>query len=163
VVRISIARRTVPRADVSREAILGFSFGGFIAQRLVAAAPERVSRLIVASGSVLPVPPEAFAGWTERSGRVAAEAAVWADASLTGPALTRAAALAGARANVWCPESLRGYLRRLSEVHFTAEWLRPYRAGVLPSPWPSDPVAALSAAGRPVLLHGEQDIAAGDI
>ena len=147
------------RLDAFRAAILGFSFGGFIAQRLVAAAPERVSRLIVASSSILPVPPDAFAGWTERSGRVAAEAAVWADGTLTGPALTRAAALAGARANVWRPESLPGYLRRLSDVHFTAEWLRPYRAGVLPSPWLSDPVAALSAAGRPMLLlHGEQDM-----
>ena len=145
--------------DVSRAAVLGFSFGGFIGQRLLAVAPERVSRLIVASSSVLPVPADAFAGWAERAERVAAEAAVWADATLTGPAFTRAAAMAGARANVWRPESLPGYLRRLSEVHFTVEWLRPYRAGVLPSPRLSDPLAALSAAGRPVLLlHGEQDM-----
>lgn len=33
---------------VARAAVLGFSFGGFIAQRLPAAAPERVTRLIVA-------------------------------------------------------------------------------------------------------------------
>lgn len=77
------------------------------------------------------MPVDAFAGWAERAERVAAEAAVWADATLTGPAFTRAAAAAGARANFWRPESLPGYLRRLSEVHFTAEWLRPYRAGVL--------------------------------
>jgi len=147
------------RLDISRAAVLGFSFGGFIAQRLLVAAPERVSRLIVASSSVLPVPPDAFAGWAERAERVAAETAVWADAMLTGPAFTRAAAMAGARANVWRPESLPDYLRRLSEVHFTAEWLRPYRAGMLPSPWLTDPIAGLSAAGRPVLLlHGEQDM-----
>lgn len=147
------------RLDVSRAAVLGFSFGGFIAQRLLAAAPERVSRLIVASSSVLPVPPDAFTGWAERAERVAAEAAAWADATLTGPAFTRAVAMAGARANVWRPESLPDYLRRLSQVHFTAEWLRPYRAGVLPSPWLADPIAALSAAGRPVLLlHGQQDM-----
>ncbi|HTS96056.1 MAG TPA: alpha/beta fold hydrolase [Streptosporangiaceae bacterium] len=73
--------------------------------------------------------------------------------------LTRAAATAGARANVWRAESLPGYLRRLSEVRFTAEWLRPYRAGVMPSPWLEDPLARLSAAGRPVLLlHGEKDM-----
>jgi pimeloyl-ACP methyl ester carboxylesterase len=143
----------------ARAAILGFSFGGLIGQRLLAAAPGRVSGLIVASSSVLPVPPDAFAGWAERDERVAAEAAVWADATLTGPAFTRAAAVAGARANVWRPESLPGYLRLLSEVHFTAEWLRPYRAGVMPSPWLSDGVAALSAAGRPVLLlQGEHDM-----
>jgi pimeloyl-ACP methyl ester carboxylesterase len=147
------------RLGILRAAVLGFSFGGFIAQRLLAAAPERVSRLIVASGSILPVPADAFAGWAERDERVAAEAAVWADATLTGPGFTRAAAMAGARANVWRPASLPGYLRRLSEIHFTAEWLRPYRAGVLPSPWLSDPVAALSASGRPtLLLHGAQDM-----
>ena len=140
-------------------AVLGFSFGGFIAQRLLVAAPERVRRLIVASSRVLPMPPDAFAGWAERDERVAAEAAVWADGTLTGPAFTRAAAMAGARANVWRPGSMPVYLQVLSEVHFTAEWLRPYRAGVLPSPWLSDPVAALSAAGRAVLLlHGEQDM-----
>jgi pimeloyl-ACP methyl ester carboxylesterase len=143
----------------ARAAVLGFSFGGLIAQRLLAAVPERVSRLVVASSSVLPVPPDAFAGWAERDERVAAEAAVWADATLAGPAFTRAAAVAGARANVWRPESLPGYLRLLSEVHFTAEWLRPYRAGVMPSPWLSDAVAALSAAGRPILLlQGEHDM-----
>lgn len=144
---------------VARAAILGFSFGGFIAQRLLAVAPERVSRLIVASSSILPVPPDAFAGWAEREERTKAETAIWTCATLVGPAFTRAAAVAGARANVWRPESLPGYLRRLSEIHFTAEWLRPYRAGVLPSPWLSDPVATLSAAGRPVLLlHGEHDM-----
>jgi len=140
-------------------AVLGFSFGGFIGQRLLAAAPGRVTRLIVASSSVLPVPAGAFTGWPERAERVAAEASVWADPALTGPALTRAAATAGARANVWRPESLPGYLRRLSEVRFTAEWLRPYRAGVMPSPWLEDPLARMSAAGRPVLLlHGEKDM-----
>lgn len=87
-----------------------------------------------------------------------AEAAVWADSTLSGPALTRAAAMAGAPANIWRPESLPGYLRRLSMIHFTAEWLRPYRA-VLPSPRLTDPVTGLSAARRPVLLlQGEKDM-----
>lgn len=144
---------------IARAAVLGFSYGGLIAQRLLAAAPERVTRLIVASSSVLPVPADAFSGWPERAERAAAEAAVWAGSTLSGPALTRAAAAAGARANVWRPEALPGYLRRLSLVHFTAEWLRPWRAGVLPSPRLADPVAELSAAGRPVLLlQGEKDM-----
>jgi pimeloyl-ACP methyl ester carboxylesterase len=145
--------------SIARAAVLGFSYGGLIAQRLLVAAPERVTRLIVASSNVLPVPADAFAGWPQRAERVAAEAAVWADSALSGPALTRAAAVARAPADVWRPEALPGYLRRLSMVHFTAEWLRPYRAGTLPSPRLADPVTELSAAGRPVLLlHGEHDM-----
>jgi pimeloyl-ACP methyl ester carboxylesterase len=144
---------------IARAAVLGFSYGGLIAQRLLVAAPERVTRLIVASSSVWPVPADAFADWPERADRVAAEAAVWADSTLSGPALTRAAAVARAPADVWRPEALPGYLRRLSMVHFTAEWLRPHRAGTLPSPQLADPVTELSAAGRPVLLlHGEHDM-----
>jgi pimeloyl-ACP methyl ester carboxylesterase len=144
---------------LARAAVLGFSYGGLIAQRLLAAAPERVTRLIVASSSVLPVPADAFTDRPERAERVAAEAAVWADTTLSGPALTRAAAVARAPADVWRPEARPGYLRRLSLVHFTAEWLRPHRAGILPSPRLADPVAELSAAGRPVLLlQGEHDM-----
>jgi len=52
---------------IARAAVLGFSYGGLIAQRLLAAAPERVTRLIVASSSVLPVPADAFAGWAGAS------------------------------------------------------------------------------------------------
>jgi pimeloyl-ACP methyl ester carboxylesterase len=145
--------------DVARAAVLGFSFGGLIAQRLLVAAPERVTRLVVASSSVPPVPDDAFTDWPQRAECVAAEAAVWADSTLTGPALTRAAAIAGAPANVWRPEARPGYLARLAEVHFTAEWLRPHRAGVMPSPWLRDGVTRLSATGRPVLLlQGAKDM-----
>jgi pimeloyl-ACP methyl ester carboxylesterase len=139
--------------------VLGFSYGGLIAQRLLVASPERVRRLIIASSSVLPVPADAFEGWEVRAERIAAEAAVWREASSSGPELTAAAALAGARANVWREESLPEYLRRLTQVRFTAEWLGPWRAGILPSPRLADPVAQINATGRPVLLlHGEQDM-----
>lgn len=143
--------------------VLGFSYGGLVAQRLVATtrerAPGRVRRLMVASSSVPPVPPDAFADWPEREARRAAEAAVWARGDADGPALTRAAALAGAPANVWTDAGLRDYVRRLDGVHFTGEWLRPWRAGTLPSPRLADPVAELAAADVPVLLlHGEHDM-----
>ena len=117
-----------PRIDV-----LGFSYGGLIAQRLVLAAPERVRRLVIASSSVLPVPPDAFDGWHEREERRAPEAAVWSGSSLSGPELTRAAAVAGAGANVWRPEVLPAYLDRLADVHFSGEWMRSWKAGALPT------------------------------
>lgn len=46
--------------------VLGFSYGGLLAQRLALAAPHRVRKLVIASSSVLPVPPGAFDGWAER-------------------------------------------------------------------------------------------------
>jgi pimeloyl-ACP methyl ester carboxylesterase len=144
---------------IARADVLGFSYGGMIAARLALAAPGRVRRLIVASASLLPVPPDAFAGWREREERQAAEAAVWSDPSLSGPDLARAAAIAGAPANVWRAEALPGYLQVLAGVRFAAEWLRPYQAGTLPPARPDHAVERLAALGLPVLLlQGRQDM-----
>ncbi|SDK07311.1 Pimeloyl-ACP methyl ester carboxylesterase [Nonomuraea maritima] len=139
--------------------VLGFSYGGYFAQRLTLAAPERVRRLVVASSAVLPVPPDAFDGWAERDRRRAAEAEVWADPSLSGPDLTRAAALAGAEANVWRPEVLDASRERVSRVRFSAEWARPYLAGTLPTARVDRAPERLAALGLPILLlHGRQDM-----
>ncbi len=59
--------------------VLGFSTGGLIAQRLTLAVPHRVRRLVIASSSVLPVPPDAFDGWAERDKRHAAGASLGPD------------------------------------------------------------------------------------
>jgi pimeloyl-ACP methyl ester carboxylesterase len=110
------------------------------------------------------VPPDAFDGWPERTRRRAAAAAVWSDPvwsdpSRSGPELTRAAAVASAPADVWRPQALPGYLDRLAGVRFTAEWLRPFRAGTLPDARPPDAARRLAALGLPILLlHGRQDM-----
>jgi pimeloyl-ACP methyl ester carboxylesterase len=144
---------------IARADVLGFSYGGMIAVRLALAAPGRVRRLIVASTSLQPVPPDAFAGWRERDERQAAEAAIWSDPSVPAPDLARAAAVAGAPANVWRAEALPGYLEVLEGVRFSAEWLRPYRAGTLPPARPDHAVERLAALGLPVLLlQGRQDM-----
>jgi pimeloyl-ACP methyl ester carboxylesterase len=138
--------------------VLGFSYGGLIAQRLAVAAPDRVRRLIIASSSVLPVDEADFGTWPERDRRLTAEAKAWADSSLSGPDLTRALAVAGAPANVWRRAALPGYLRLLDEVRFSGEWLRPWQAGVLASPRFPDPVERLADLDAPILLlHGRQD------
>ncbi len=139
--------------------VLGFSYGGLIAQRLALAFPERVRRLVVASSSVLPVPANAFEGWHERTERRAAEATVWSDPALSGAELTRAAAMASAPANVWQREMLPDYLDRLAAVRFSGEWMRPWRAGILPSPRPDDAAQRLTVLGLPLLLlQGRQDM-----
>jgi pimeloyl-ACP methyl ester carboxylesterase len=138
--------------------VLGFSYGGLIAQRLALAGPGRIRRLVIASSSILPMPPGAFDGWHERIRRRAAAAAIWSDPSLSGPELTRAAAIASADADIWRPQALPGYLDRLAGVHFTAEWLPPYQTGTLPSARPPD-ARRLAALGLPILLlHGRQDM-----
>ncbi|WP_226961850.1 MULTISPECIES: alpha/beta fold hydrolase [Streptomyces] len=139
--------------------VLGFSYGGLLAQRLALAAPERVRRLVIASSTVLPVPGDAFDGWPERAERRAAEARVWADPTLDGPELTRSAAFAGAPANVWRAAALAEYRARLARVRFTAEWLGPFRAGTLPPALPERAADRLAALGLPtLLLHGRQDM-----
>ncbi|MFC5826992.1 alpha/beta fold hydrolase [Nonomuraea insulae] len=144
---------------VERTDVLGFSYGGLIAQGLAVVAPDRVRRLVIASSSVLPVPADAFAGWEERERRVVAERDVWSDPGLSGAELTRAAAFAGAEANVWRAEALDDYRERLSRVRFSAEWLRPFRAGTLPSARPDRAAERLAGLGLPILLlHGRQDM-----
>jgi pimeloyl-ACP methyl ester carboxylesterase len=144
---------------LARADVLGFSYGGMLAQRLALCVPERVRRLIIASSGACPVPSDAFADWPERAECRAAEAAVWADPELSGPAQVRAAAVAGVPSNVWRPESRPSYLARLAEVHFTAEWLQPWRAGILPDARPAGAIDRLADSGVPVLiLHGRYDM-----
>ncbi|MEV8455550.1 alpha/beta hydrolase [Streptomyces sp. NPDC052095] len=144
---------------VQQADILGFSYGGALAQRLTLTAPERVRRLIVASSSVLPVPADAFDGWPERQKRLAASAVVWSDPGLSGPELVRAAAIAEAPANIWRSDALPAYLHRLENVRFSAEWLRPWQAGILPAARPEEAAQRLAALGVPLLLlHGRQDM-----
>ena len=135
--------------------VLGFSYGGLLAQRLTLAAPHRVRKLVIASSSVLPVPPGAFEGWAERDRRTAAARRAWSDPALSGPELTRAAAIAQAPADLWRQEPLAGYLARLQRVRFSAEWLRPWRAGTLPPAHHDHAARRLAALGTPMLLlHG---------
>ena len=139
--------------------VLGFSYGGLLAQRLALAAPHRVRKLVIASSSVLPVPPGAFEGWAERDRRTAAARRAWSDPALSGPKLTRAAAIAQAPADLWRQDAMAGYLARLQRVRFSAEWLRPWRARILPPAHHDHAARRLAALGTPILLlHGRQDM-----
>ncbi|MFI6319785.1 alpha/beta fold hydrolase [Nonomuraea sp. NPDC050556] len=139
--------------------VLGFSYGGLIAQRLAIQHPALVRRLIVASSSVLPVPDDAFEGWEEYERRRALYPSVWDAPGLEGVALTRAEAFACAPCEVWRPSSLPRYLEILEKVRFTASYLGVYRAGKFPSARYPDGPERLEATGIPVLLlQGRQDM-----
>lgn len=146
------------RVGLRQAAVLGFSYGGLIAQRLAVAAPDRVSRLVIASSSVLPAPQGAFAGWDERDQRLASQTAL-EEIDPPTPEAIQAAAMATASTNVWQLELLPEYTRRLEQIRFSADWAGPWQRGTLPSPRLSDPIASLAATRIPMLLlHGRQDM-----
>jgi pimeloyl-ACP methyl ester carboxylesterase len=139
--------------------VLGFSYGGLLAQRLLVTAPEQVRRTIIASSSILPVDEQAFAGWAERAERLAEQPPdPGGDGSWTAER-TRLDAVTSAAANVWRRELLPAYLDRLRQVRFSADWAAAWRAGRLPPARPDRVVERLGALGKPILLlHGRQDM-----
>jgi pimeloyl-ACP methyl ester carboxylesterase len=140
--------------------VLGFSYGGMLVQRLVVTAPARIRRVIIASSSVLPVEPDVFAGWTERDERLASMPPDVADDGGTWDiARTRRDAINSAPANVWRLDALPGYLDRMEQVQFSAEWSHSWLEGTLPPARPDRFVARLAELAKPILLlHGRQDM-----
>lgn len=151
--------RVLDAFDVERADVLGHSYGGMVAQRFAITHPSRVRSLIVSGSSVLPLPPDAFAGWTERDEILARQEDPWQRQDLTPEECTRAEAFASAPANIWRAEAMPGYLRRLEEVRFGAQWLAPFLAGTLVSPRLPDAAQRIAELDIPVLLlHGRQDM-----
>jgi pimeloyl-ACP methyl ester carboxylesterase len=145
---------------IERADVLGFSYGGLLAQRLALTAPQRVRRLIIASSSIPPVPNDAYDDWPEAAELQAAGNAAWSELlEDSTPENTRAHAFASIPASVWRPESRGELRRRLETVRFSAEWARPFLARTLPSGRPDSSQARLAALDIPVLLlHGRQDM-----
>jgi pimeloyl-ACP methyl ester carboxylesterase len=145
--------------DLARVDLLGFSTGGQFAQRLTLAAPDRIRRLIIASSSIPPVPPDAYDDWPEALELRATGNQLWTSVSVPTPERVRADALASLEANVWGPKGHEEYRRRLDAIRFTAEWARPWLAGTLPPIRPENSLARLGALAVPILaLHGRQDM-----
>lgn len=134
----------IPEADV-----LGFSTGGLIAQRLVLAAPQRFRRMVVASSSIIPVPPDAFASRPPRPSPTP---------GLVGTEANRASAIAAASVDVWRPDARPDYLDRVAAIRFSGDWWLPWTAGTLPPVRVPDAARRLADLGLPILLlHGRQD------
>lgn len=150
--------RVLDAFDVERVDVLGHSYGGMVAQRFAITHPARVRSLIVSGSSVLPVPPDAFAGWSGRDEILARQEDPW-QSTLSPEECVRAEAFAAAPANIRRAEAMPGYLRRLEEIRFGGEWARPFLAGSLVSPRLPDAAQRIAALGIPVLLlHGRQDM-----
>jgi pimeloyl-ACP methyl ester carboxylesterase len=127
--------------------VLGHSYGGGVAMRVVDQHPSCVRRLILSSTTAYPVP--------VRTGR---------DFDWTDPAweredgaLARAMAEAEIGSTIWRQDRADEWRAVLREVRFSSAWDRPYAEGELKPARPADPVGALQ--GHPVLvLHGEHDL-----
>jgi pimeloyl-ACP methyl ester carboxylesterase len=124
--------------DLGPSDVLGFSYGGILAQRLTLLAPELVRRLIVASSSVLDVP--------------GAEAARPAGGMRWTVEDTLNLALDSAERNVWRSDRRAYYLELVREIRFSAEWSRSWIAGTLPEPRTPDAAGRLEETGTPLLL-----------
>jgi pimeloyl-ACP methyl ester carboxylesterase len=155
-----IAHPGADRADV-----LGFSYGGRIAMRVVDQHPEAVRSLILASTTAY----DDFTGELEQSadyrdrGLLCTEVD-FADPLLTGPgapdgALSAAMAHGGAARDVWRLDQLDAWHGVLDDVRFSSDWNAPYTAGRLRPGAPDHPVQVLKTWGGPVLLvHGRHDM-----
>lgn len=138
---------------LARADVLGFSFGGVVAQALAALQPRRIERLVLAS-TAFPVTvdiPRAPARPELR--------ALWKQIFDTEPdplAATRRLALETLELDVHRPEALEAARRLVGAVAFSGEWLGAVRRhGLKGTRGTLESLAALG--GRVHLVHGEHD------
>ena len=150
----------------ARADVLGFSYGGGIAMRVVDQHPGMVRSLILASTTAyrdFQDELEASADYQSRT-PMCTEIA-WDDPVLTSPdapdgALSRAMAYAGAPRDIWHLERLGEWHRVLAGVRFSSDWNKPHAAGQLRPGAPADAERILADWAGPVLIvHGHREMA----
>jgi pimeloyl-ACP methyl ester carboxylesterase len=150
----------------ARADVLGFSYGGGVAMRVVDQHPQLVRSLILASTTAyqdFQDELEASADYHARA-PMCAEVA-WDDPVLTSPdapdgALSRAMAHAGAPRDIWHLNRLDEWHRVLAGVRFSSDWNKPHAAGQLRPGAPAEAERILADWAKPVLIvHGRREMA----
>ena len=148
-----------PAADV-----LGFSYGGRLAMRLVERHARAIRRLVLASTTAYTgFEPQLHALAAYRQRAALCTAVSFDDPGLTGPqapdgALSRAMAHADAPLQIWRLDRLDAWRRVLDQVRFTNDFNRLYATGALRPAAGDNAAEVLHAWGRPVLiLHGARE------
>jgi pimeloyl-ACP methyl ester carboxylesterase len=145
--------------------VLGFSYGGGVAIRVVDQHPGLVRNLILASTTAY----QDYEHEREASADYQARAPLcteigWDDPALTGPdapdgALSRAMAYAAAPCNIWQLDRLDEWHQVLARVRFSSDWDAPYATGQLRPGVPDNAEDVLRNWARPVLiLHGLREM-----
>jgi pimeloyl-ACP methyl ester carboxylesterase len=156
----------IHRFGSARADVLGFSYGGGIAMRVIDQHPDLVRRLILASTTAYQDyehEREISLDYQARS-PMCTEIA-WEDPALTSPAapdgaLSRAMAYAGAPCHVWNLDRLEEWHRVLSAVRFSSDWNAPYAAGRLRPGVPEHAERVLKDwGGRVLILQGSREMA----
>ena len=148
------------RADV-----LGFSYGGGIAMRVVDQHPGLVRRLILASATAYQdYQQELEASADYRSRAALCPEVGWDNPELTGPeapdgALSRAMAYADAPQMIWHLDRIEEWHRVLAAVRFSSDWNAAYSAGQVRPGLPTEAPRVLRDWGGPVLIvHGNREM-----
>lgn len=142
----------------ARADVLGFSYGGGIAMRVVDQHPDLVRSLILASTTAYQDYQQERAASADYQARafMCTEIA-WDDPVLTGPdapdgALSRAMAYAGAPRDVWHLDRLDEWHRVLAAIRFSSDWNAPHSTGQLRPGVPEDAERVLRRWAGPVLI-----------
>lgn len=142
--------------------VLGVSFGGRIAMRLVEQHPGVVRRLVLASTTAYPGVGDELGSSPEFQRRSKLCLQVSFDDPLLAAsdgALSRAMAGSQAPLQIWDLNRLDEWRQVLDQVSFTSDYNRPYASGSLLPGGPDDAEAVLRKWRRPVLiLHGREDL-----
>lgn len=141
--------------------VLGFSFGGRIAMRVVQQHPGVVRRLVLASTTAYTdYQDELDASPAYRERRALCTPVGFDDDDGQDGSLSRAMAFAGAPLQIWQLHRLAEWHEILDGVHFSSDYNRPFRNGRLRPGGPPDAPAVLRAwAGPTLILHGLHDLA----
>ncbi len=150
----------------TRADVLGFSYGGGIAIRVIAQHPGLVRRAILASTTAYrDYQDELDRSPDYRSRLPLCVQIAWDDPALTGPgapdgALSRAMAYGSVPHDVWRLDRISEWHRVLERIRFSSDWNEPHAQGLLRPAAPQDAPNVLREWGGPVLiLHGSREMA----
>jgi len=146
--------------------VLGFSYGGRLAMRLIEQHPHLVRRAVLASTTAYTAFDDELRALAEYRQRAALCTTVpFDDPDLSGPhapdgALSRAMAFGNAPLQIWRLDRLDAWHRVLDQIRFTNDYNQPYATGALRPAAADNAAAILRTWAHPVLiLHGAHDTA----
>jgi len=148
----------VRHIGAERADVLGFSYGGMVAMRVVDQHPDVVRSVILASTTAYRDFQDELEASVDYQEREALCTEIdFADPLLTSPdapdgALSRAMAFGSAPQSIWRLDRLAEWHQVLASTRFTSDWNESYASGTLRPAAPDDAPRVLRDWGGPVLL-----------